>query len=103
MSLTSIADALRNAGYTSSDGTFVYAPTAKVVEVVGAEIERLSAALRPFAEVPPQSPPTLRCIVMAARAGVGFHFYQSDLDRAKEVYRSHQQQSPSLPQTPKEG
>lgn len=50
-----------------------------------AEIEKLLAALKPFAEVPPHSPPTRRCIVMDAGAGP-YHFLQSDLDHAKSLH-----------------
>lgn len=51
-----------------------------------AEIERLRAALKPFAEVPPHSPPERRCMVMVVSSGP-YHFLQSDLDRAKAIYK----------------
>lgn len=52
--------------------------------------ERLMAALKPFAEVPPHSPPGRRCLVADANSGP-YHFLQSDLDRAKEAYRASEQ------------
>lgn len=66
-----------------------------------ADSERLRATLKPFAEVPPHSPPDRRCLVADAGAGP-YHFLQSDLDRAKEVYRGNEQAAPqntSAPQT----
>lgn len=60
--------------------------TGRELERKDAEIERLRAALKPFAEVPPHSPPSRRCIVVDASSGP-YHFLQSDLDRAKALYK----------------
>lgn len=65
-------------------------PPPSICLEAAAAIKWLRAALRPFAEVPPHSPPSRRLLV--ADAGTGpYHFLQSDLDQAKEVYRALEQ------------
>lgn len=47
----------------------------------------LLEVLKPFAEVPAATPPTMRCRVVDAGSGP-YHFLQSDLDKVREFYRA---------------